>query len=165
VDVPEHIRAASPCASIAIRAALSGRWFAPGPERGRFVVRRFHATLQSADPDARNQFYSAMEARYRACATPASRRRLVPPPDRGRTRGARHQRCVARRGSTPTWSPATRGFDDTFDLFTGARALAENLDLDRALRGMKDEEATIDVASIQGVDDALRWIGRRSSRT
>lgn len=41
--------------------------------------------------------------------------------------------------------------DETFDLFTGGRAVSENLQLDRVLRIEKSAEPTIDVSTIPGI--------------
>lgn len=41
--------------------------------------------------------------------------------------------------------------ESTLDLFTGTRAVAENLQLDRSLMVQKDDDLTIDVSTIQGI--------------
>jgi len=47
---------------------------------------------------------------------------------------------------------------DTFELFTGNRALAENLQLDRVLRVNADTERVVDVGTLQGITvDEIDW--------
>jgi len=142
-------------------AAIAGRVFVARPDYAGFESRRFTLDALPADADAKVQFYTIMEAHYR---------RLL---ERDLPGAAwfRHQVAAARaaRGAAPggsgdtdgsftTWRSRPEGFEDTFDLFTGERALAENLDIDRALRNLKDEKADVDVASIQGVTTrAMDW--------
>ncbi len=141
-------------------APLTGRIFFAA-DQGKSSVSHFAITDAGAEPDSRGAFYQVAEAHYRRLA------------DEGLPGAAwfRHQAFVAHaaRGldpnatgaeaSTPTrWFGPPHSFDDTLELFSGERALAENLDLDRGLRGVKGEEATIDVASIEGVTTrAMDW--------
>ncbi len=48
--------------------------------------------------------------------------------------------------------------EDTFDLFSGSRAIAENLQLDRALPAAKEKLATVDISSLSGITIAeIDW--------
>ncbi len=75
----------------------------------------------------------------------------------------RHEASVARlaRGEKPAGAPSnvamggrtfrTNSLEDTFDLFSGGRAISENLQLDRSLLLSESGEETVDVASIPGI--------------
>ncbi|MGE4550762.1 MAG: hypothetical protein AAEJ57_05180, partial [Opitutales bacterium] len=54
--------------------------------------------------------------------------------------------------------PNQGSLEDTLDLFSGGRALSENLQFDRELRLPKEGETTVDVNSIQGITiDEFEW--------
>ncbi len=59
----------------------------------------------------------------------------------------------ATRGNTPFRARRNREVSDTFDLFTGGRAVRENLQLDRQLwlRDDKAENELVEIASIEGI--------------
>ncbi|HEX7449315.1 MAG TPA: hypothetical protein VF306_17300 [Pirellulales bacterium] len=65
----------------------------------------------------------------------------------------RLQKNDATRGNTPFRARRNREVSDTFDLFTGGRAVRENLQLDRELllRDEKANEELVDVDSIDGI--------------
>lgn len=70
----------------------------------------------------------------------------------------RYQEEQARKelGQTAPATPAQRFIrqDDTFDFFTGGRAIAENLQLDRALATTQPGQRTIDVDTLPGISVA-----------
>lgn len=143
-------------------AALSGRLFSAGGDASGFVARRFHIAAVPERPDSRDAFYAAMEAHYRRLASAN-----LPGAAWFRHRAAlahAERDAAATEAETETgwswsvWDTPRASFDDTFDLFTGGRAIAENLDLERALRGLVNEEASIEIASIEGVTTrAMDW--------
>jgi hypothetical protein len=150
--------------------AISGRVFAITPELDGFKAHRFTIESTSTDPAAEANFYAVMEAHYHRLF------KRNPPGAawfRHQLRVARERRAqLAPQGAdaspadasgtaTDPFDPPTRDRDsleDSFELFTGARAVAENLDIERALRIAGEEAPTIDVATIQGVNTrALDW--------
>jgi hypothetical protein len=128
------------------RAALGGRLFVFDEKSGKSVGYHFEVATPDNGVDARQGFYQDMKAHYAGLLD-------------GALPGAawfRHRLEEARSALGETAATAQRGgrlreAPDIFDLFTGARAIAENLDLDRTLREPKSEDATIDIDSIQGV--------------
>ncbi len=155
---------------VADERAISGRVFAIKPDLDGFASHRFTIEGASVDPAAEANFYSAMESHYRRLSdrrlpgaawfrhqlrVARERRAKLSPPD------ANAPAADASGTATDPFGTPTRDRDsveDTFELFTGARAVAENLDIERALRISGEEAPTIDVATIQGVNTrALDW--------
>ncbi len=139
-----------PVTGITIRtdenAPMKGRLFLFDKKSGTSVGHRFAVVTTDTDADARKRFYVDMEAHYA---------KLLEVPRPGAA-WFRHRFEEARLALGETTVAAQRGGlqrepADVFDLFTGARAIAENLDLDRTLREPKPEEATVDITTIQGV--------------
>ncbi|MFN0008360.1 MAG: hypothetical protein ACKVXR_10660 [Planctomycetota bacterium] len=143
-----------------VSGGTTGRVFLAKPDLSGFEVLRFKIPDGREDPAAKSAFHAAEEAhysrllghelpgsawfRYRAATARAARG--LGPSDAGE----------ANAGNP--WRIREAGFDETFELFTGNRALAENLDLDRILRGLADEESTVAVDSIEGVTTrAMDW--------
>ena len=141
--------------------ATTGRIFLAKPDYSGFEAHRFRIPDAPGDAAAKDAFHGVMESSYG---------RLL---GRNLPGGAwfRHQIAAARaarglgadasgdaNGGAFPWRGGESGFDETFELFTGDRALAENLDIERALRGLASEAATIDVDSIEGVTTrAMDW--------
>jgi hypothetical protein len=134
---------------------VTGRLFTPNAALDGMTAHRFEVVAPRTDVDAKKRFFAAMEEHYSSLAS-----RDLP--------GAawfRHQRREARRSQGLALDDATaapafraRNFDDTLELFSGARALAENLDLERGLVTSADGEANLPVDSIEGVTTrALDW--------
>ncbi len=149
-------RAYSNTSTVLVRAddsaPIRGRLFVANGEKSLVEVFRFEVPLPASEGRARTAFMRAKAVHYDSLLT-------------DRMPGAawfRHQRDQARKelgtdgGDTDRF--AGREPADVFDLFTGGRAIAENLDLDRSLRVAKAEDQTIDVNSIEGVTTrALDW--------
>ena len=121
----------------------------------------FQITASVASADARTPFYQGMEEYYRHLL-------------RSRLPGAawfRHRADLAvqlrtgtetRADGTDTrrrfenWSSSDLG--DTFELFTGGRALSENLQLDRVLRPRAGKEETVEISTLKGIDiEEINW--------
>lgn len=147
----------APVSSIALRldegAAPGGRLFVSDDRDPQLHVYRFRVPAQDGDEQARTRFWLAKARHYQMLLDDQ-----VPG-----SAWFRHQCSEARRalGETPdavvrpnSWrQPA-----DPLDLFSGARAVAENLDLDRGLRLATEAEATVDVKQIEGVTTrAMDW--------
>lgn len=144
-------------------SAIALRTEADGPVRGRLFAWSakektvesypFELALPEGSDTARRRFLTAKARHYEILL------------EEGRPGAAwfRHQRDAARKalGSTVADGPGNgpiREPADPLDLFTGARAVAENLDLDRGLPVVSDAEATVPVSSIEGVTTrALDW--------
>lgn len=134
---------------------ITGRLWLPTRDLAGLALHRFRVATPDASADARTRFYEAMEEHYAWLA-----QRELP--------GAawfRHQRAEARRlRGAPAEAqpePAFAGaptLDDTLELFSGARALAENLDLERTLRASAGEPLDVPIDALEGVTTrALDW--------
>lgn len=134
--------------------ALAGTLYYPKADLSGFTAHRFRIATPTEGPAARERFYLAMEAYYGRLVT-----RDLPGAAwfRHRLREARAQIAGREAGDArdprPTpWATPHGEFDDTFDLFTGERAIAENLELDRVLRPAEgDEAASVAIADIPGI--------------
>ena len=142
--------------TLVIRAPASqdvtGRLVVPGGSLSNMVQLRFKVPATLAKPEAREKYFEVKEAHYRALL------------DRGLPGSAwfRHQarRAAEARGTTngpaePRRAPfapaADTELERTFDLFTGGRAISENLQLDRALPPTGTDTGTVAVASLTGI--------------
>ncbi len=47
--------------------------------------------------------------------------------------------------------PTRNDYEDTFQVFSGGRAISENLQLDRLIQGTKPEEETVEISTIKGI--------------
>lgn len=143
--------------SISIRTSavdpIRGRVFVPDQDTHTIRGYRFEIPTAAEKPDGAANFHADEEAH---CVRMLNRN--LP--------GAawfRFRRDEARRAlGTPIADEVNRAFGrpvaDPLDLFSGSRAVAENLDLDRTLRATPAEEATVPVDSISGVTTrAMDW--------
>jgi len=120
---------------------------------------RFTIAADKATPQAKSQFYAARETHYAALLD-----REIP--------GAawfRHQEKESARaaGQGESNRPQRMPFrsrpdllngDQTLDLFSGGRAVSENLQLDRLLRATQAGNCSVDINSIQGITvRAMDW--------
>jgi hypothetical protein len=130
-----------------------GTLFSGGVRRGGDDSDEAVAVIFSIDanptPEAKQRFYQAKAEHY------AVMRRL----DYAGAAWFRFQEAEARKiggGSADLQDFArwNRSDDNHYDLFTGGRALAENLQLDRALGAVAPGDETVDVNSIQGISVA-----------
>jgi hypothetical protein len=77
-----------------------------------------------------------------------------------RYQGRSARKALGEELRTPPWrrrasgALATGDLDETFELFGGGRAIAENLQLDRELPFGAESASTVDIASIAGVETA-----------
>lgn len=137
---------------------VAGRLILPSAKRGgeATVVRFTIPTSAALKEDAKRRFYEAKQQHYQ---------RLI----RHRLPGSawfRHQITQATRasGAARDADPdiagfESLGFDDTYGLFTGGRAVSENLQLDRALPPATQQAgAPVKLDSIEGITVAeLDW--------
>ena len=147
--------------SLCVRAPegkpVSGKIFMPKPDYSGLSGASFSIPADQAKSDARQKFYEAQLQydqqlldqqapgaawfRYRAGEASKILDKVTSAPA--------NQRFRPVRGSE---------VEESYALFTGGRAVAENLQLDRAIAATKDEEATIDISSIKGLEvAAIDW--------
>ena len=144
--------------TIAIRAEkgkdVAGRLFVPKPDFSGMTALKFRVAAQDAKPESRAEFLKAKENHYR---------RLL---DRNVPGAAwfRHQEreAVRDRGANPAVRadnpnrvnrPARFEPEDTFEMFSGGRAISENLQLDRLLppSGPGTNTADLDITNLTGI--------------
>lgn len=134
-------------------APIQGRLFVTDGEAKAVHAYRFALTAPPEDAGARTRFLRAKARHYESLLQDGN-------PGAG---WFRHQRDDARKQleeATNTTDPTRNRREpaDPLELFSGARAVAENLDLDRGLRVATETEATIDVNGIEGVTTrAFDW--------
>ncbi|MCE9595412.1 MAG: hypothetical protein K8S98_14590 [Planctomycetes bacterium] len=135
-------------------AAPSGNVHMPLPDFSAIRTYHFRAPKDDGALDARQRFYAAKERCYAWLEQRSGSGKAW---FRHQVREARRAQGVEATDLTSTDRVASQ-LDDTLDLFTGARAIAENLDLDRVVRATADEPATIAISTLEGVTTrAMDW--------
>lgn len=137
---------------VAEAKAAAGRVVVPKPDSSGMVVLRFSLPASAARADARAAFYQGKWRYYDRLVSldipggawfrhqaRAARLALNLAPTSGEGRG------LARRG--------TRSSElvETFELFSGGRAVSENLQLDRVLPPLQPNETPVKLDSIRGI--------------
>jgi hypothetical protein len=135
---------------------VTGRLYLPKADASGMAVVKFTIPADAAKAELKKAFYQAKEDYYRGLM-----QRDLP--------GAawfRHELRQAQTAQNKTpeelnrnrpgvgpWRGGNRFGDvnDTYDLFSGGRAVSENLQLDRVLQGTKAEEPTVDIDTISGI--------------
>ena len=155
-------------AHLVVRASagkdVAGSLYVPKPDLTGMVHLKFRIPAAAASDEAHNLFYRTKVQHYWRLQSQ-------------NIAGAawfRHQARVT-RGAISNTSPRDREaqsaprrpdvpdseWDDTFNLFSGGRAIAENLQLDRVLTPTEAGETTVDVAKIDGITVAeFDWTKR-----
>lgn len=148
-------RPSSPADSVlTIRApegqAVSGLLIVPDDDLEGMVPLKFTIDPAEADADAEGAFQRAKLAHHRDL-----QRRALPGSAWFRFRARQAADAVGEQAPDdqpqPWQRPDMPELQDTFALFTGGRAVAENLQLDRALPEVAAGERTIDLASLEGI--------------
>ncbi|MEN6451503.1 MAG: hypothetical protein ABFC96_13505, partial [Thermoguttaceae bacterium] len=134
----------------AAKRDITGRLFYPKLDWSRMAIFKFRVPATAAGADAES-FFRAKEAYYRILTA-----RGIP--------GAAWFRHEARQAglaldgkpkrpafTTGAFGPSFNRLADTYALFTGGRAMSENLQLDRMLRETDRQEATVDIDGIEGI--------------
>lgn len=144
---------------IAADQEVTGRLFVPKSDFSGMVALTFKAPANMLKSSTRNKFLEGEEAHYRRL-----RERNLP--------GAawfRHEEeaAAAARGTKPSATPPTAGFwgrqpdrglDGTFELFSGGRAVSENLQLDRAMLATPRDKLTEALTNLTGLTvKAMDW--------
>ena len=131
---------------------VTGRLFVRRADLKGLVLLRFKVPATAARPEARGLFLAAKQAHFRALQS-----RGLPG-----TAWFRHQADAAarERGVDPATETDTPWFpgqaraselEDTYDLFTGGRALSENLQLERALPPLGTRSELVALDTIPGI--------------
>ncbi|MBN2580901.1 MAG: hypothetical protein JXB10_18085 [Pirellulales bacterium] len=133
---------------------VTGRLFLPKHDWSGYAALKFKIPASAADPEAKKEFLLLKIEHYRWLL------------DRDIPGGAwfRHQIRQAEialgqkpeeeqnAASRPTWrGPRLGDVDSTFELFSGGRAISENLQFDRLLQVSQTGEETVAVDSITGI--------------
>src|SRR5439155_7856775 len=110
----------------------------------------FTIAADQAGPNARKRFYEAQLQHYTDLINQS-----IPGGAWFRYRANEAEKALDRESKETNRQAnrPTRGsdIDETYSFFTGGCAVAENLQLDRAIAVTKDEKQTLDVASIKGL--------------
>jgi hypothetical protein len=139
--------------SIVVRAPagqeITGKLYVPTADWTSLTPVRFVIPASAADPKAREGYYQTKVMHYEALAA-----RGVPGSAWFRHQAAEAKRATGGVVNEPRPGPSARGneIDDTYALFTGGRAVSENLQLDRVLvprAGSKDLVVAVD--SLRGI--------------
>jgi hypothetical protein len=134
---------------------VTGRLFVPKPDFSGMAILRFKLGSDAEKPDSKAEFLKAKEGYYRRL-----RDRDIP--------GAawfRHQEnevlkasgtnIAGRATPVPGFNRRRRpdfgDYDSTYELFSGGRAVSENLQLDRVLTPAKAGEATVEITNLTGI--------------
>lgn len=146
--------------ALAVRAPkgkeVTGRLFAPKPDLSGMVVLSFKLEATAEKAEFKNEFYKAKESHYHRLR------------ERNIAGGAwfRHQESEAAkaRGGSPAAVPtgpgrfagrpastAEGGYDSMYELFSGGRALSENLQLERVLAPAGSNEALVEITNLLGI--------------
>ncbi|HEX3358210.1 MAG TPA: hypothetical protein VHS31_14655 [Tepidisphaeraceae bacterium] len=145
------------CVRATAGKAVSGKIYLPRADYNGMSGASFVIPADQANSDARQKFYQAQLSNYE---------QLINLQSPGAAwfcfRADEAEKALDKiAGPSNTRTPRpTRGSDveETYALFTGGRAVAENLQLDRAIAATKNEQPTIDISSIHGLNAAeIDW--------
>jgi len=159
--VPSGANAPQRAVSIRVSASkeITGHLFVPKTDFTGMVHLKFKVPATESKPDAREKFLEAKEAHYQQLL------------DRGLPGAAwfRHQATTTAK-DRGTNRPAVDRFpgnfnrgraselENTFDLFTGGRAMSENLQLDRALPAMTTKGESVAITNLAGITvQEMNW--------
>ncbi|HWX22029.1 MAG TPA: hypothetical protein VN578_19180 [Candidatus Binatia bacterium] len=134
---------------------VTGRLFVPKSDLSGMVALKFKVDTASAKADAKQEFFKAKENYYRML-----RERNIPGGawfrhqeiEAAKARGAK----VAPAATTPAFNPGRRrswddGYDSTYNLFSGGRALSENLQLDRLMAAGPSNSTVVAISNLTGI--------------
>ncbi len=146
----------SPLQTVCVRAAkpgdIAGRLFWPKVDWSGMTEFKFTIPAQKASDDARVPFYQAKERYYNVLL-----HRDIPGGawfrhEIGQAQMARNEKKTDATLTRPAFNVDNpRGIARTYELFSGGRAVSENLQLDRVVRETKPEAATVDINTIPGI--------------
>ncbi len=151
---PNHIVIHTPAAM-----DVAGRLYVQNAEVTGMVALRFKVPATEAKAAAKHSFYRTMENHYQHLLS-----RGGPGAAWFRYRAREARKALGGKEedvnpNTPRWNGGS-SLDDTYSLFTGNQALAENLQLEKALPpgAAKKDEKEVDVDSLPGITIAeIDW--------
>jgi len=132
-----------------------GTVFVPKEDFSGFIALPFTLEAANSTPESRAEFFKAKERHYREL-----RDREIPGGAWFRFQETEAAKAHGAQPAAPTPNPwRSRGFrrgldedyDSTYDLFSGGRALSENLQLDRVLPATASEAATVEISTLKGI--------------
>ena len=136
-------------ATVVIRAStnhVTGRLFVPNEDVTGMVAVRFSVRPEQSRPDSKQEFARARETHYRRL-----QQRNIP----GSAWFRQQAGTVSQADTFQPWNrrrgPQFNDVEDTFELFSGGRAISENLQLDRVLRMGSSNRATVPISNITGI--------------
>lgn len=142
-------------------AVLKGQLLVPADGPGQFHLAEFEGDLRRpSTPEAARRLLLARGAHYAALAAgnlpgAAWFRHRQNSTNKALLRGG--PLTLPEQGRAQINARASR-LEDTYELFTGGRALAENLQLDRLLQPRQQGDLTVEVGSLKGIDVApIDW--------
>ncbi len=131
---------------------VTGRLFAPTSDGASMVMVRFKIAASRANRDARRTFYELKKWHYDQLLAQGA-----PGAAWFRHESRQAQQALGARPSdltadAETWSrPGTRDLEDTYALFTGGRAMSENLQLDRVLTPARGGQEAVELTALEGI--------------
>jgi hypothetical protein len=151
--------------ALAIRAPkgteITGRLYMPKGDFKGMVMVRFKVDPEVEKPVSDKEFYNAKEEHFRAL-----RERNIPGAAWFRHEETEAANAHGAKAANPPNLPRRlnrngspdNSYDSTFELFSGGRAVSENLQLDRVLAAADTKDSTVDITSLQGVTvKAMDW--------
>src|SRR6185436_8951308 len=120
---------------------VTGRLFVPNEDCTGMVPLKFSMTAAQSKPESKQEFARARASHYRRL-----QQRNIPG-----SAWFRQQAGTAPDANTPqNWNsrPRLENMEDTFELFSGGRAISENLQLDRVLRTGSSNQGTVPIKNI-----------------
>jgi hypothetical protein len=146
-------------ASLAIRVPKgqtpAGRLFVPTEDLSGMVALKFKLDAPAEKPDSKQKFFEAKENHYREL-----RERSIPggawfrheEAEAAKARDARAAPAAANPGFDPRRRrPWTDDYDSTYELFSGGRALSENLQLERVMIPLGTNPALVAISNLTGI--------------
>jgi hypothetical protein len=132
---------------------VTGTLFLPTPDGREMSKVRFVIAQRQADAEARRAFFEAKSAHYERLLA-----QDVPGAAWFRYQARLARQALGTADSAPsdtlvprTGRPRAAELADTYALFTGGRAMSENLQLDRVLRADARGEQTVELESLEGI--------------
>ncbi|MHB0957344.1 MAG: hypothetical protein ACYC0X_24975 [Pirellulaceae bacterium] len=135
---------------------VTGRLFAPTSDGKSMVTVRFKIPANRANRESRQAFYEFKQRHYERLLAQS-----IPGAAWFRHEARQAQWELGRRPGDVVpvenvpragrWAP-TGELADTYALFTGGRAMSENLQLDRVLPSLEERQETVELSSLEGID-------------
>ena len=134
------------------QATVTGRLFVPKADGSGMTPLKFQIEAARAKAESREEFLKAKESHYRRLLN-----RNIPEAPGFGIRSRRRPKLTAGKSSDGAANPNRFGrarpleMDATYELFSGGRAISENLQLDRLLLPASAGENTVALTNIPGI--------------